>query len=164
MARIRVAGWIGGQASQRHSSRWLDVVDADALRRQIAGLVDPHGSGCAQAWEVLAYDGLPDFGPHPDLDELLAWLDAVDEYGAPFEAWWSTQSFGRVIEAAGAFADHYQGTYADRASWAQHTFDLMGGGIDADADLEAYARAAEARGEVQFIGAEGGGIHAFWVD
>lgn len=88
MARIRAAKQIGRDAGRRHS-QWLDIVDADVLRRQIASLLDAEGGGGGQDWEVLAYDGLPDFGPHPDPDELLAYLDAVDEYGASFEVWWA---------------------------------------------------------------------------
>lgn len=163
MARIRVARRIGGEASHRHS-QWFDVVDADALRRQIDGLLGPEGSGDGPAWEVLAYDGLPDFGRRPDLDELLAWLDAADEFGAAFETWWATRSFDRVIEAADAFADHYQGTYADKASWARHTLSLMGERIGDQRELDAYVQAALANGEVQFIDAVGGGIHVFWND
>jgi len=163
MARICVARRVGGKASHRHG-QWFDVVDADALRRQIDGLLDPEGSGGGRDWEVLAYDGLPDFGPQPDLDELLAWLDAVDELGAPFEAWWAMRSFGRVIEAADAFADRYQGTYAERTSWARHTLSVMGERIGDQTELDAYAQAAAVNGEVQFVDAVGGGIHVFWND
>lgn len=163
MARIRVARRIGGETSHRHS-RWFDVVDADALRRQIDGLPDLEGSGDGRDWEVLAYDGLPDFGPQPELTELLAWLDAVDEFGEAFEAWWKTQSFSRVIDAADAFADHYQGTYADKASWARHTLGLMGERIGDQRELDAYAHAAVVNGEVQFVDAVEGGIHVFWND
>lgn len=98
MARIRVAERIGAETSHRHS-QWFDVVNADALRRQIDGLLDLQESEDGRTWEVVDYDGLPDFGPQPDLDELLAWLDAVDEFGVPFEVWWATRAFGRVIEA-----------------------------------------------------------------
>jgi len=68
---------------------------------------------------------LPDIGRCQDLDELLTWLDAVDEFGAAFETWWATRSFGRVIEAADAFADRYQGTYPDMVSWARHTLSFV---------------------------------------
>ncbi|HHA2508325.1 TPA: hypothetical protein ACOEOC_003108 [Stenotrophomonas maltophilia] len=74
---------------------------------------------------MLAYDGLPDIGRCQDLDDLLPWLDAVDEFGAAFESWWAMRSFGRLIEAADAFADRYQGTYPDMVGWARHTLSLM---------------------------------------
>jgi hypothetical protein len=160
MARIRV-GW---RRAGRQHSQWLDVDDATAVRRQVAGLLDPEKIGGSPAWKVLAYEGLPDFGMRPDLDELLAYLDAVDEYGEPFEAWWATQSFDRVIQAADAFADRYQGTYADAAAWAQHYLALIGEPVAPGMDLEAYGRAAASEGEVQFIDAAEGGIHVFWND
>ncbi|HDS1299530.1 TPA: hypothetical protein QEK30_000848 [Stenotrophomonas maltophilia] len=95
------------------------------MRRQIEGLLGPEGRGSCPAWEVLAYDGLPDIGRCQDLDDLLPWLDAVDEFGAAFESWWAMRSFGRLIEAADAFADRYQGTYPDMVGWARHTLSLM---------------------------------------
>ena len=105
-----------------------------------------------------------DTGEWTKLDELLAYLDAVDEYGAPFEVWWATQPFGRVIAAADAFADRYQGTYVDIAGWAHHYLRLMGGRIETRRDLEAYVRTAVANGEVRVVDAAGGGIHVFWND
>ncbi|MEL6046731.1 antirestriction protein ArdA [Stenotrophomonas maltophilia] len=164
MARIRVACRAGKDAGHR-GERWFAVVDGERLRRQLAefaGKEDDGGDG-EPAWEVCAYEGLPDFGPHPDLNELLAYLDAMDEYGAAFAAWWAQGGFTRVIPTAEAFADRYQGRYADLATWARHTLELMGEGIEG-VDLAAYADAALVKGEVQIIEATEGGIHVFWND
>lgn len=163
MARICVACHARKDASHR-GSRWFDVVDAQVLRKEIAELLAQEAGEGEAAWMVLAYEGLPDFGPHPDLGELLAWLDAVDEYGPPFEALWASGAFDRVLQAAEAFADSYQGTYADAASWASHTLTLMGRLIEPQTDMEAYARALVAGGQVRFIPAVDGGIHVFWND
>ncbi|MCD9045930.1 antirestriction protein ArdA [Luteimonas sp. MHLX1A] len=163
MARICVARDASKAAGHR-GSRWLEVVDAEVLHKEIAGLLAQEAREGDAAWAVLAYEGLPDFGPHPNLGELLAWLDAVDEYGPPFEALWATGSFDRVLQAAEAFADSYQGTYADTASWACRTLALMGQSIKAQADPEAYACALVASGQVRFIPAVDGGLHVFWND
>jgi hypothetical protein len=150
-------------ASHR-GSRWFDVVDAQVLHKEIARLLAHEVGEGGGAWTVLAYDGLPDFGPHPDLDELLAWLDAVDEYGPPFEALWASGAFGRVLQAAEVFADSYQGTYADVANWVCRTLALMGQPVAPKADLEACARALVSGGQVRLIPAVDGGIHVFWND
>ena len=165
MACIRVA-CRAGKGARHRGARWFEVVDGEQLHRQLAEFVQEEGGGgdMAPAWEVLAYDGLPDFGPQPELAELLAWLDAVDEFGAAFAAWWAMRPFSRVIEAADAFADHYQGTYADRTSWARHTLSLMGERIGSQKELEAYVHTTLANGEVHFVDAVGGGIHVFWND
>lgn len=163
MARIRIAWRISPDSGRLHR-RWLKVSDAEALRQKINVLVDREGSGAASEWEVIGYDGLPEFGPRPELNELVAYLDAVDEYGAPFEAWWASQVFEHVVQAADAFADRYQGTYADVAGWAHHYLSLMGEPMDAERDLDAYGRAAASKGEIRFLNAEGGGIHVFWND
>ncbi|WP_158549330.1 antirestriction protein ArdA [Lysobacter silvisoli] len=164
MTRILLSVRAAGAEDSRHDQKWVEVADADVIRRTIAqSLGGSHQEG-AQDWCVLAYEGLPDFGPHPDLDELLAWLDAVDEYGPAFEALWATGAFGRVLQAAEAFADSYQGTYADAASWASHTLALLGHRIDAQTDLDAYARASVAKGRVRLMPAVDGGIHVFWND
>lgn len=165
MARIRVACRAGKDARHR-GARWFEVVDGEQLRRQLAEFLHEGsvGSDVLATWEVDAYDGLPDFGPQPDLAELLAWLDAVDEFGAAFEVWWATRSFSTSIEAADAFADCYQGTYVDRTSWARHTLGLLGGSIGDQAELDAHVQAALINGEVQFVDAIDGGIYVFWND
>ena len=163
MARICVA-CDASKAAGHRSTRWLDVVDAEVLHKEIAELLAQEAREGDDAWMVLAYEGLPDFGPHPNLSELLAWLDAVDEYGPPFEALWATGSFGGVLQAAEAFADSYQGTYAEASSWACHTLALMGQSFEAQTDPEAYARTLLASGQVRFISAVDGGIHVFWND
>ncbi len=162
MARICVTVRPGGDTDG--GGQWIDVDDADAMHRTISRLMHVDSIRDAHEWCVLAYDGLPDFGPHPDLDELLAWLDAVDEYGPPFEAIWANGSFNRVLQAAEVFADSYQGTYADAASWVCHTLTLLGQQVSGRIDIEAYARASVASGQVRFMPAVDGGIHVFWND
>ena len=163
MARICVAVRASGGADDS-GAQWIEMDDAYAVRCAIAKGCPALEQEDAHTWSVLAYDGLPDFGPRPDLDELLAWLDAVDEYGPPFEALWASGSFDRVLRATEAFADSYQGTYADAASWAYHTFTLLGRRVDAQVDIEAYVRTSVTSGQVRFIPAVDGGIHVFWND
>lgn len=67
----------------------------------------------------------------------------------------------RVITA---FAHSYQGAYAEVVGWARHYLTLMRERIEAEMDLEAYGCEAASRGDVQFINAEGWGIHFFWKD
>ena len=122
------------------------------------------GTVDAEEWGVLAYDGLPDFGPHPDLDELLAYLDAADDYGEPFEKLWASRRFGSVLQAADVFADTYQGSYADAGAWACHYLALIGATTGPDFDFDAYGQAMASKGDVWFIAADNRGIHAFWTD
>lgn len=77
--------------SMHRSSTGTEAGEGDAARR------------------VLLTKGCSTSGPNPNLDELLAWLGAVDEYGPPFEALWASEPFGCVLQAAVAFADSYQG-------------------------------------------------------
>lgn len=80
MARLFVA--IRGADGQGDwLARWIDVEDARAAGQDPADGQGAWAQKACQAWHVVAYDGLPDFGPQPDLNELLAYLDAVDEFG-----------------------------------------------------------------------------------
>ena len=165
MARLFVAiRGAGGQGDWL--ARWIDVEDAGAAGHDSADGQGAWAQKACQAWHVVAYDGLPDFGPQPDLNELLAYLDAVDEYGEAFETLWGSRRFSGVIEAADAFADGYQGTYPDARAWARHYLALLGELPQPEAgfDFDAYAPAAEARGDVQFLPAAGGELHVFWRD
>jgi antirestriction protein len=148
------------------SGRWIDLDDGDAVRRQIEGVLQACHQDAAEGRSVLAYDGLPDFGPHPDVDELLAYLDAVDDYGEAFEKLWASRPAESVIRAADQFADAYQGTYPDAGAWARHYLALIGGmpKIESQFDFDAYASAAVAKGDVRFIGANDGGVHVFWSE
>lgn len=163
MARICISCPAGGRGDHRRS-RWLDLVDADVVRRQIAGLLDQEGICDDRDWCVVGYEGLPDFGTQPDVDELLAYLDAVDDHGEPFRKLWASGRFDRVLHATEAFADSYQGTYADAAGWAHHYLTLMGEPVAPGMDLEVYGRAAASKGNVRFIDADDGGTHVFWND
>lgn len=165
MARLFVAVRdTGGQGDWL--ARWIDVEDTGTAGHDLADVLGAWAQKACQEWHVVAYDGLPDFGPQPDLNALLAYLDAVDDYGEAFEALWRSRRFTGVIEAAEAFADGYQGTYPDAGAWARHYLALMGELPQPEAgfDFDAYARAAEARGDVQFLPAAGGGVHVFWRD
>jgi hypothetical protein len=162
MARIFLAVRAAG-ADGNWQARWIDVQTTGAGHVDTVGAL-PRGS--REAWHVLAYEGLPDFGPHPDINELLAYLDAVEDYGEAFEKLWACKRFAGVLQGADAFADAYQGTYPDLGMWARHYLLLLGelpppgSGFDATA----YARKAEFKGEVHFIPASSGGVHAFWWD
>ncbi|KAB8173387.1 hypothetical protein FKV24_014180 [Lysobacter maris] len=163
MARILVAVQAVGAYGER-LSQWIDVDDADAMRRKIAEVL--RGLPGVQGWCVLAYDGMPDLGPYPDIGELLAYLDAVDDYGEPFEKLWADRRFDGVLQAADMFADTYQGTYPDAAAWARHYLALTGRllQICPDFDFDAHGREAAAMGDVRFIAATDGGVHVFWND
>lgn len=165
MPRIFVAVRAAGEKGCRNG-QWIDVEDADAIRRTIAEMLHTTQQEGDQGWCVHAYDGLPDFGPHPDVDSLLAYLDAVDDYGEPFEKLWASRRFENVIEAADVFADTYQGTYTDAGAWARHYLALVGelAQVGPGFGFDAYGREAAAKGDVQFIAADDGGIHAFWND
>lgn len=173
MPRILVAGRAVTASDHRHV-QWIEVDDAAGVRQTIATMLRSASSDGrlapravdAQEWSVLAYEGLPDFGPHPDLDELLVYLDVADDYGEPFEKFWASRRFGSVLQAADVFADTYQGTYADVGAWARHYLALIGDMAQAGPgfDFDAYGREAAAKGDVKFIAATDGGLHAFWND
>lgn len=86
MPRILVAIHAEGAPCQAQV-QWMEVDDAAGIRQRIATMLQAaasEGRGApekvdAQGWRVLAYDALPDFGPHPDVDELLAYLDFADD-------------------------------------------------------------------------------------
>ena len=171
MPRILVAVHTDG-APCRRQAQWIEVDDAADVRRTITmllraassnGRLAP-GTADAKEWGVLAYDGLPDFGPHPDLDELLAYLDAADDYGEPFEKLWASQRFGSKLQAADLFADTCQGSYVDAGAWARHYLGLIGETTGPNFDFDAYGHAAAVKGDVRFIAADNGGIHAFWTN
>ena len=125
MARLFVAiRGIGDQGDWL--ARWIDVEDSGAAGHGPLDGLGAWAQKACQQWHVVAYDGLPAFGPQPDLGELLAYLDAVDEYGEAFGKLWGSRRFSGVIEAADAFADSYQGTYPDAVAWARHYLALMG--------------------------------------
>lgn len=143
--------------------RWIDIEDAGAGHPDT--LVALAGRS-REDWHVLAYEGLPDFGPHPDPQALLAYLDAVEDYGDAFEMLWASRPFASVLQAADAFADAFQGTYPDPGAWARDTFQRLGERLAAGSgfNAEAYVRKALAKGEVQFLPASGGGVHVFWCN
>lgn len=119
------------------------------------------------AWTAEASsDDLPDFGPHPKIEELLVYQYAVDDYGEPFDKLWASRRFDTVINAANVFADSYQGTYPDVGAWARYYLALIGrrSQIGPGFDFDAYGCEAAEKGDVQFIAADGGGIHVFWSD
>jgi hypothetical protein len=170
MPRILVASGAGVEPGHR-TCQWITVGSADDIIEKITAMQQSSSffrelepSGADPKWSVLAYEGLPDFGPHPDLDDLLAYLDAVDDYGEPFEKLWSSRRFESVIQATDVFADTYQGTYSNAGAWSRHYLSLMGdlGRAGPEFDFDAYARAAAAKGDVRFIAANDGGVHVFW--
>lgn len=163
MPRIFVAIRATGADECSHG-QWIEVDDAAAIRRRIAELLRASPQAGTRDWCVLAYDGLPDFGPQPIVDDLLAYLDAVDEYGEPFETLWASRHFESVIQAADVFADTYQATYANAGTWARHYLALIGAPAGAGFDFDAYGRAGVSKGDVTFIAAHDGGIHVFWND
>lgn len=163
MPRIFVAIRAAGAEGCSHG-QWIEVDDAAAIRRKITDVLRASPQASARDWCVLAYDGLPDFGPRPNVEELLAYLDAVNDYGEPFEKLWASRRFESAVQAADGFADTYQGTYTEAGTWARHYLGLIGAPADAGFDFDTYGRTAVSKGEVTFIAANDGGIHVFWND
>lgn len=163
MARIFVAVRAVAVEGDRFG-QWIDVDESDAMRRRMAEAQRGQPQAGARGWCVLAYDDLPDFGLHPDIEELLAYLDAVDDYGEPFEKLWASRRFASVLYAADVFADSYQGTYSDVGAWARHYLALIGrlSKVGPGFDFDGYGRETAAKGDLQFIAAEDGGIPVFW--
>lgn len=120
----------------------------------------------AEEWAIHDYDGLPSsFGEHPDLDLLVAYADAAEQYGEPFRLWWQDQQRNAVD--VDAFLEQYAGTFESEADWAEQF--VADTGLLANVpetvaryfDFDAYARDARLGGDIWTARGESG-LHVFW--
>lgn len=71
--------------SGRMHGAWIDLegVDADDIREAIAGVLKGSPEPGAEEWAIHDYDddtgALHDLGEHPDIDDLAARVEAVEE-------------------------------------------------------------------------------------
>ena len=122
----------------------------------------------AEEWAIHDYDDLPStFGEHPDLDELAAYVEAVDEHGEAFAAYWDHESRVDVADAVEGFEDAYAGEYRNTEEWAEAFLEDTGAFQGASElvcryfDFETYARDARLGGDMYFLDNGKGGVYAF---
>jgi antirestriction protein len=96
--------------------RWVDLdgSDPDEVREQIGDILAGSPSPGAEEWAIHDYDGVPSwFGEHPDLDKLLAYVEAVEEHGTPFEVYVAEHlGYHQLDEnTVDSFRESYRGSY-----------------------------------------------------
>ncbi|MGO1069471.1 antirestriction protein ArdA [Lysobacter sp. CA199] len=122
----------------------------------------------AEEWAAHDYDGFPSsFGEHPDLDELVAYAEAVEEHGDAFVAYFDNESHDDVASAVEGFSDAYGGEFRNAEEWAESFLEDTGAfeGVSDTLrnyfDFEAYARDARLGGDMTFVETGHGGVYAF---
>lgn len=165
MASIYVACLAAYNAGILHG-RWIEVTDADDMQEEIAAMLRESPCPGAEEWAVHDYDGLPSsFGEYPDLNLLVDYADAAEEYGEPFRVWWDYRR--RDVVDVDAFFEQYAGTFESEAEWAEQLVadtGLLENVPDTVAryfDFDAYARDARLSGDIWTVRGESG-LHVFW--
>ncbi|KWS03767.1 Antirestriction protein [Lysobacter capsici AZ78] len=153
----------GEWITMRHANGFEDKDPAGCQTCKGVGMVPS-----AAEWAVHDYDGLPSsFGEHPDLDELAAYVEAVDEHGDAFVAYFGNESHADVASAVEGFSDAYSGEFRNAEEWAEGFLDDTGAfqGVSDTLrnyfDFQAYARDARLGGDMTFLDNDNGGVYAF---
>jgi antirestriction protein len=130
--------------------RWVDADQcADSIRSEIAAMLresqfpnvevdcpECDGAGCeecrqfgkvpsAEEWAVHDFEGFGeiDLGEHPDLDEVAALAEAIEEHGEPFLAWAANASDNRDPDD---FQDHFSGEWDDLETYVEDFWEQSG--------------------------------------
>lgn len=145
--------WVGCLAAYNagtHHGRWVNLrteVLADAIDEILAFSPEEE----AEEWHICDQENLPAVGRYPSTDELEAWVEAQETYGAD------------VVEAAlGVYGedhwrealDHggFRGAYDSPEDWAYEVLEASGAlaqvpeALRSYVDFEAYARDAACSG------------------
>ncbi|MBS7457712.1 antirestriction protein ArdA [Coralloluteibacterium stylophorae] len=109
--------------------------------RLVASCVSPDREPCpvcngtgkvpsAEEWAVHDYDDLPaSWGEHPDLDKLLAYVEAVEDMDESdreaFDAWIDNYS-GSDPDDTEKFREEYQGCFNTLTDYAEHIVEELG--------------------------------------
>lgn len=100
---------------------WIDLsgLDADGLREEIEDML--RRSPCpAEAWVALEYEGLPNLGKHPSIDQLIEVAKAVSKHGPAMHIW---VDYTGTVEG---FKDAYYGTAESWEDFAERLLEDTG--------------------------------------
>jgi antirestriction protein len=161
--------------------RWVDVSDEETMRGEIAAMLresrfpnvtvdcpECDGLGCdecrqtgkvpsAEEWAVHDFEGFGEIpvGEYPDLAELAALAEAIEEHGEPFLAWAANASDNREPEE---FLESFLGEFDDLADYVAEHWEQAGWKPEEDnrqwwhptryIDWEGMGRDLELNGEV----------------
>lgn len=118
------------------------------------------GSGrvpSAEEWAAHDWDGegLSEFGEYPNLEEVLEYVQAVEEHG---EAWHAYVSHvGAHTATPEGFVESTMGDYGSKEEWAEEYLEESGQlsqipkELRGYIDFEAYARDTEMNGGLSFV-------------
>jgi len=120
----------------------------------------------AEEWAVHDYEDLPGtFGEHRDLDDLLDYVQGVEDHGDAFRAWVEHAGVTNFIHED--FEDKFAGEADTELAWIDNFLDENGtlDGIPENLrnyfDSEAYLRDMKLSGDVSLEHFEGV-VYAFW--
>ncbi len=127
------------------------------------------GSGevpSAEEWAVHDYEGIPAaFGEYPDLDDLLEFVQGVEDHGDAFRAFVEDQGVHEFIHAD--FQDKYAGEADSESDWIEQYLDDCGildevpENLRCYFDAQAYLRDMKLSGDIDFVDFDGT-TYAFW--
>lgn len=104
---------------------WLDPLSGpEQMNEDIAALLAKGPFQPAEEWEVIAYEGMPDLGPHPQVGEIAEIAEAVEEYGDAMRAfveWTGDREF-----LVNKFNDAYIGVFDSHAEFAEYYLNEYG--------------------------------------
>lgn len=120
----------------------------------------------AEEWAVHDYDGIPaTFGEHPDLDDLLEFVQGVEDHGDAFRAWIEDRGVTEFIHED--FGDKYAGEADSELAWVEEFLEDTGVLAEVPENLrtyfdsEAYLRDMKLGGDVSLVEFDGT-VYAFW--
>jgi antirestriction protein len=144
--RIYVAN-LAAYNSGRLKGKWIEPsTDADELAEQIADAIG--GNVDRDEWAFHDYDAFPDMGENPDLDDVAAMVELLEEH--PYAIVKAAMSFvwnndRQDIDSLKEWLDDGYGIYESKRDYVEQLVDDMGGpsklgkqAIDSCFDYDAF--------------------------
>ncbi|SKB50971.1 antirestriction protein ArdA [Luteibacter sp. 22Crub2.1] len=148
---------------------WIDLdgdTDRADIHQAIQSMLLTSRNQPAEEWAAHDYDGIPAaFGEHPDLDDLLEFVQGVEDHGDAFRAWVEDRGVTNFIHED--FGDKYAGEANSEREWIEEHLEEMGvlNGVPENLrpyfDSEAFLRDMKLAGDVSMVEFDGT-VYAFW--
>lgn len=105
-----------------HNGKWLDVITLEENHAK------EHLHECWKPfhdeWAIHDYSDCPEItSEHPDIENLIAVMWAIEKYGQPFIEWFNLDPSNKAHHADNfeqAFEDEFQGEFDSEKDFAEH--------------------------------------------
>jgi antirestriction protein len=148
MTQDKLQVWIGCLAAYNEGhlhGKWVDALDVEEMEAAKDEIIKTSPALLPEEWFVADYNGFPhdvvaELGEYPQFETVANVANALEDHGAVFGDWLSTQDYGFDLsqdDLGDQFLEHYRGDWDSEEDFAmEQACELGWNNVPAQVEIE----------------------------